>query len=168
MTDPALVRRATFAAGCFHDVEAAFRRIEGVIETVAGYTGGTLPDPGYEQVEAGTTDHAEAVGIVYDPSVVPYNQLLDLFWAIHDPTQSDGQGDYSGTQYRSAIFYHDDEQKAAALASRDRLAAAETYGERPIVTEILPATTFWPAEECHQQFYEKCGRSFCASRQIYE
>lgn len=168
MTDPVPPKRATFAAGCFWDVEAAFRKIPGVLETVAGYTGGTLPDPGYEQVGTGTTGHAEAVGIVYDPAVVPYDQLLELFWTIHDPTQIGGQGDYSGTQYRSVIFYHDDGQRAAAIASRDLLVAAKRFGDRPVTTEILPATTFWPAEECHQQFYEKCGRSFCASRQIWE
>jgi len=156
--------RATFAAGCFFDSEAAFRHIKGVIETVTGYTGGSVPDPTYEQVETGTTGHVEAVGIVYDPAIITYDQLLEIFWNIHDPSRGDGQGDYSGPQYRSVIFYHDEEQKAAALASRNRLAASKHYGDRPIVTEILPASTFWRAEECHQQFYEKCAQGFCTCR----
>lgn len=160
--------KATFAAGCFWDVEAAFGRVEGVLETVTGYTGGDFSDPSYEEVAAGTTGHAEAVGVVFDPAIVPYEQLLDIFWTIHDPTRADGQGDYSGPQYRSVIFYHTSEQKEAAQRSRDRLAASGALGNRPIVTEILPATVFWPAEECHQHFYEKCAGGFAASRQIYE
>ncbi len=160
--------RATFAAGCFWDVEAAFRKTDGVLETVAGYTGGSLPDPSYEQVESGSTGHVEAVGMVYDPAVVSYDRLLDIFWNIHDPAQAGGQGDYTGSQYRSVIFYHSDEQKNAATMSRDRLAASGRYRNRPVLTEILPAAEFWPAEECHQQFYEKCGRGYCVSRQIPE
>jgi len=168
MDDHARPAKATFAAGCFWDVEAAFRRLDGIVETVAGFTGGSLPDPGYDQVSAGTTGHAEAVGIVYDPMVISYDQLLERFWSLHDPTQPDGQGDYTGPQYRSVIFYHDEGQKEAALASRDRLAASEKYGDRPIVTEILPASVFWPAEECHQHFYEKCALGYCTTRQIDE
>jgi peptide-methionine (S)-S-oxide reductase len=161
-------QKATFAAGCFWDVEAAFRDVDGILETVTGYTGGSLPDPGYEQVETGMTGHAEAVGIVYDPSVVSYDQILDVFWGMHDPAQTGGQGEYSGSQYRSVIFYHNEEQKTAAMKSRDRLAASEKYRNRPIHTEILPASEFWPAEECHQQFYEKCGQGYCTSRKIWE
>lgn len=168
MTDPAGYKRAIFAAGCFWDVEAAFRRVDGVVETIAGFTGGSVADPPYELVESGTTGHAQAVGIVYDPAVLPYDRLLEIFWTLHDPTRPDGQGDYTGPQYRSAIWYFDDEQKATAIASRDRLAASGQYGSNPIVTEILPASEFWPAEECHQQFYEKCAGGFAASRQIYE
>jgi peptide-methionine (S)-S-oxide reductase len=168
MTDPARLARASFAAGCFWDLEAAFRRVDGVIETLTGYTGGTVTDPGYEQVSTGTTGHAEAVGLVFDPSVISYDRLLDIFWQLHDPTRADGQGDYTGPQFRSAIFYHDEEQKKAAYASRDRLAASGTFGSASIVTEILPASVFWPAEECHQQFYEKCALGYCTSRQIYE
>jgi peptide-methionine (S)-S-oxide reductase len=160
--------QATFAAGCFWDVEAAFRKVEGVLETVTGYTGGSLPDPGYEQVESGTTGYAEAVGIVYDPSVVSYDQLLDVFWDMHDPAQVGGQGEYTGSQYRSVIFFHDEKQKTTAIKSRDRLAESEKYRSRPILTEILPATEFWPAEECHQRFYEKCGQGYCTSRKIWE
>jgi methionine-S-sulfoxide reductase len=168
MTDPITLSRATFAAGCFWDVEAAFRNVDGVAETVAGYTGGTVPDPDYEQVSTGSTGHLEAVGIVFDPAVVSYEQLLDVFWATHDPTRPDGQGDYTGPQYRSAIFYHDEKQEETAFASRNRLAKLKKCGDRPVVTEILPAAIFWPAEECHQQFYEKCSRGYCTSRQIYE
>jgi peptide-methionine (S)-S-oxide reductase len=160
--------RATFAAGCFWDVEAAFRKTDGVLETVAGYTGGSLPDPSYEQVESGSTGHVESVGMVYDPAVVSYDRLLDIFWNIHDPAQAGGQGDYTGSQYRSVIFYHSDEQKNAATMSRERLAASAAYRDRRVLTEILPAAEFWPAEECHQQFYEKCGQGYCASRQIPE
>jgi peptide-methionine (S)-S-oxide reductase len=160
--------KATFAAGCFWDAEAAFRKVRGVLETVAGYTGGSLPDPRYEQVESGTTGHAEAVGMVYDPTVVSYDQLLDIFWDIHDPAQEGGQGEYTGSQYRSVIFYHHGEQKTAAVRSRDRLAASEKYRNRPVLTEILPAPAFWPAEECHQQFYEKCGQGYSTSRKIWE
>lgn len=169
MEDPSARQdKATFAAGCFWDVEVAFRRVDGVLETVAGYTGGQVPDPGYEQVESGTTGHAEAVGVVFDPGVVSYEQLLDLFWEIHDPAQAGGQGDYTGSQYRSVIFYHNDEQKTAAIQSRDRLASAEKYRNRHVLTEILPASEFWPAEECHQRFYEKCGQGYCTSRKIWE
>jgi len=168
MTETPVYRKATFAAGCFWDVEAAFRNIDGVLETVTGYTGGSVPEPTYEQVSSGTTGHVEAVGVVFDPSVISYGQLLDAFFALHDPAQEGGQGDYAGPQYRSAIFYHDEEQKGVALAARDRLAAEKRYGDRPVLTEILPATTFWPAEECHQQFYAKCGQSYSTSRQIWE
>jgi len=164
MTGPAEPRRATFAAGCFFDTEAAFRRIEGVIETVVGYTGGSLPGPTYEQVGTGTTAHVEAVGIVFDPAIITYDQLLEIFWTLHDPTCVDGQGDYTGPQYRSAIFYHDEGQRKAALVSRDCLAGSKRFGNRPIVTEIMPASTFWPAEECHQRFYEKCAQGFSTCR----
>jgi len=158
--------RATFAAGCFWDVEAAFSRMEGIIATAAGYTGGTLPEPTYEQVAKGTGGHAEAVEIIFDPAIVTYERLLEFFFSLHDPTQEGGQGDYTGSQYRSAIFYHDGEQKTAALAARERVQA--TCRDKPVVTEIVPATTFWLAEECHQRFYEKCGQGYCTSRQADE
>jgi|SRR5208337_18368 len=167
MADPDRHERAIFAAGCFWDVEAAFRRLEGVVDTVTGYTGGSVPDPTYGQVGEGTTGHVEAVRIVYDPAVISYGQLLDMFWTIHDPTRPDGQGEYTGPQYRSVIFYFDEDQKEAALASRDQLAASGKYGDRPLVTEIVPASTFWPADECHQHFYEKCALGYCTSRQIF-
>ena len=166
MSDPTAFERATFAAGCFWDLEAAFRRVDGVLETLTGYTGGSVPEPSYEQVESGTTGHVEAVGLVFDPSVVSYDRLLDLFWTLHDPIRMDGQGDYAGPQYRPVIFYHSEAQRVAAHASRDRLAASGLLGNHPVVTEILPATEFWRAEDCHQQFYEKCGRGYSMSRQV--
>lgn len=159
---------ATFAAGCFWGVEAAFRQTEGVIETRVGYTGGTVPHPTYEQVCSGTTGHAEAVEILFNPDVVSYDRLLEIFWKIHDPTQLNRQGPDIGTNYRSAIFCHSPGQKSAAASSRDRLQRSGKYGNDPIVTEIVTASDFWPAEEYHQQFYEKCGRGYCATRQVDE
>jgi len=160
--------KATFAAGCFWDVEAAFRRIDGVVETVAGYTGGSVAAPLYDQVESGMTGHLQAVGIVFDPAVVSYEELLSVFFSIHDPAQEGGQGDYAGSQYRSAIFYHNDGQKTAAMAARDRLAASPAYAGRPVLTEIRPAQQFWPAEESHQHFYEKCGQGYGVSQKIWD
>lgn len=160
--------KATFAAGCFWDVEAMFRKVDGVLETVVGYTGGLRADPRYEKVACGTSGHAGSVGIVFDPPGVSYDCLLDIFWDVHDPAQAGGQGAYTGSQYRSVIFYHSNTQKKAAVRSRNRLAASEKYRNRPILTEILPAGVFWPAEECHQQFYEKCGKGYCTSREICE
>jgi len=157
---------ATFAAGCFWGVEAAFRQVPGVIDTRVGYTGGSQPDPTYEQVCRETTGHAEAVQITFDPEKISFEQLLNIFWKIHDPTQLNRQGPDIGTNYRSAIFFHDPLQKAAAEASRDRLSRSGIYHGRSIVTEIVAAGTFWPAEEYHQQYYEKCGRDYCATRQI--
>jgi peptide-methionine (S)-S-oxide reductase len=149
--------QATFAAGCFWGVEAAFRKQDGVISTTVGYTGGTTEDPGYEKVCTGATGHAEAVRIEFDPDKVSYEQLLDLFWEIHDPTTPNRQGPDVGTQYRSAIFAHGPEQEAAARASRERLAAEGRFA-RPIVTEIVPAAPFHRAEDYHQQYFEKRGR----------
>ncbi len=159
---------ATFAAGCFWGVEAAFSHIHGVVATRVGYTGGSVPEPTYEQVCSGTTGHAEAVEVLFDPKVVSFDRLLDIFWNVHDPTQLNRQGPDIGTNYRSAIFFHSPEQKAAAEASRDRLQGSGRYGTRTIVTEIAPAVAFWAAEEYHQQYYEKCGRGYCATRQIDE
>jgi peptide-methionine (S)-S-oxide reductase len=160
--------KATFAAGSFWDVEAAFRKVNGIIETVTGYTGGSVANPSYEQVESGTTGHAEAVGIVYDPSVVSYDQLLDVFWDMHDPAQAGRQGEYSGSQYRSVIFFHEEKQRTTAIRSRNQLAVTEMYRDRPLLTEIIPASEFWPAEECHQRFYEKCGQGYGVSHKIWE
>lgn len=162
------LERATFAAGCFWGVEAAFRRIEGVIETAVGYTGGTVPDPTYQKVCSGRTGHAEAVAIIFDPAVVSYEKLLDTFWDIHDPTQADGQGPDIGSSYRSALFYHSPEQKEQAEASKARLAASGKYRGKTIATEIVPAQQFWKAEEYHQQYYEKSGRGYCASKKCWE
>ncbi len=145
---------ATFAAGCFWHVEATFRKIEGVTAVTSGYTGGTLPNPTYEQVCADKTGHAEAVRVTYDSARVSYERLLDVFWSEHDPTTPNRQGWDIGSQYRSAIFYHSPEQKAAALASKQALEKRGRY-RNPIVTEILPAETFYAAEEHHQRYYEK-------------
>ncbi len=135
------MEQATFAAGCFWGVEAEFRAIPGVTETAAGYTGGQTDQPSYEQVCTGRTGHAEAVWVQFDPAKVSYEQLLDVFWKSHDPTTLNRQGPDHGTQYRSAIFYHGEAQRAAAEASRDRLTAAHAY-RKPIVTQIVPAAKF--------------------------
>jgi peptide-methionine (S)-S-oxide reductase len=152
--------KATFAAGCFWGVEANFRRVMGVSSTAVGYTGGQLANPTYEAVCTDRTGHAEAIEVEYDPKQVRYDDLLEIFWATHDPTTPNRQGPDVGTQYRSAIFYHDAEQQAAAIASKER---AEKSGRfrRPIVTQIVPAGVFYPAEDYHQQYYEKRGLKGC-------
>jgi peptide-methionine (S)-S-oxide reductase len=152
--------KATFAAGCFWGVEAAFRQLKGVTSTTVGYIGGTLRDPTYHDVCTGRTGHAEAVQVEYDPSQVSYDDLLRAFWENHDPTTLDRQGPDVGTQYRSAIFYHTPEQEAAAKASKDALAKSGRF-KRPIVTEIQPAPEFWQAEDYHQQYLEKRGQTHC-------
>jgi peptide-methionine (S)-S-oxide reductase len=146
--------KAIFAAGCFWGVEAAFRKIEGVISTRVGYTGGHFKNPTYENVCSHKTGHAEAIVITFDPSIVSYNQLLDIFWKIHDPTTLNRQGWDVGTQYRSAIFYLNENQRAAALSSKEKLEKSGEF-KKPIVTEIVPATEFYEAEEYHQQYHEK-------------
>jgi peptide-methionine (S)-S-oxide reductase len=153
--------KATFAAGCFWGVEAAFRQVKGVIATRVGYTGGRTEHPTYEEVCSGKTGHAEAVEVVFDAGIVSYRELLDLFWSIHDPTQLNRQGPDYGTNYRSAIFYHSDEQKSLAEESRKKTGESGRYGRRQIVTEIVPATPFYAAEDYHQQFYEKQGKKSC-------
>jgi peptide-methionine (S)-S-oxide reductase len=152
------VEKALFAAGCFWGVEAAFRGIPGVTATAVGYSGGTTENPTYEQVCTGRTGHAETVEVEYDPIQVSYDGLLDVFWEAHDPTTLNRQGPDVGTQYRSAIFVDGAEQEAAATASRDR---QQERRRRPIVTEITPASTFWRAEEYHQQYLEKRGAAHC-------
>jgi peptide-methionine (S)-S-oxide reductase len=149
---------ATFAAGCFWGVEAAFREVPGVIDAVSGYTGGHVDNPSYRQVCGHATGHAEAVEVTFDPDKVSYDQLLSLFWQIHDPTQLDRQGPDVGDQYRSAIFTHGPEQERLAIASRDR---EQSQHGRPIATKIVPATRFWPAEEYHQRYFEKNGGAAC-------
>ena len=151
---------ATFAAGCFWGVEAAFRQVPGVTATRVGYTGGTTTNPTYKQVCTDRTGHAEAVEVTYDPARVSYDDLLRVFWENHDPTQRNRQGPDIGTQYRSAIFYHDPEQEAAAQASKERLERSGVH-KRPIVTEIEPAQTFYQAEGYHQQYLEKRGLATC-------
>jgi peptide-methionine (S)-S-oxide reductase len=152
--------KATFAAGCFWGVEAAFRQIPGVRRTTVGYTGGTVPNASYEEVCTGTTGHAEAVQVEFEPAEVSYEQLLDTFWQSHDPTQRNRQGWDIGTQYRSAIFFQNPEQEAAALASRDE---RQRHTHKEIVTEITPASEFYDAEDYHQRYLEKRGRATCAA-----
>jgi peptide-methionine (S)-S-oxide reductase len=153
--------KATFAAGCFWGVEAAFRQVEGVLSTRVGYIGGTAAHPTYEQVCSGTTGHAEAVEVTFDAERVSYGKLLDVFWANHDPTTRNRQGPDVGSQYRSAIFFHDGAQEEAARAS---MARAQEGHSRPIVTEILPAPEFHQAEDYHQQYLEKRGQASCKIR----
>ena len=154
------MEKATFAAGCFWHVEEAFRCLEGVESTRVGYTGGTMKNPTYEDVCTDKTGHAEAVEVTFDPTKITYDELLEMFWEIHDPTQLNRQGPDRGTQYRSAIFYHTPEQKAAAEHSKQKLEQSKQYRKK-IVTEIAPATEFYQAEDYHQQYLEKQGLSSC-------
>jgi peptide-methionine (S)-S-oxide reductase len=153
-----MTEKATFAAGCFWQVEADFRRLEGVTRTTAGYTGGSLDRPSYEDVCTDRTGHAEAVLVEYDPARISYEDLLATFWAGHDPTQLNRQGPDIGTQYRSAIFFHDEAQERAARESLERV---QSGLDRPVVTEIIMAETFWPAEDYHQRYLEKRGLASC-------
>lgn len=152
--------KASFAAGCFWGVEAAFRQVEGVLETAVGYSGGRTENPTYESVCAGRTGHAETVELEYDPAKVSYEQLLDVFWENHDPTTLNRQGPDVGDQYRSAIFFGTPEQEAAAIASKESREKSGRY-KRPIVTEITSASTFYRAEEYHQRYLEKHGMAHC-------
>ena len=155
------MEKATFAAGCFWGVEAAFRGLPGVADTSVGYTGGQRVSPSYQEVCTGKTGHAESVEIAFDPKKVSYDQLLEMFWEIHDPTTINRQGPDVGHQYRSAIFFHTPEQERAARASRDRHDRSGQF-DGPIVTEILPAGPFFKAEEYHQQYLAKRGMVECA------
>jgi len=148
------MEKATFAAGCFWGVEARFREIDGVIDTRVGYTGGHLDEPDYRRVCAGDTGHAESVEVTFDPEKVSYEDLVSIFFAMHDPTSLDRQGPDIGKQYRSAIFTHSAEQQKIAERVRDR---AQATHHHPIVTEIVPVDTFWRAEEYHQRYLEKQG-----------
>ncbi len=150
------MEKATFGAGCFWGVEAAFRKIEGVASTTVGYAGGSFKDPTYKDVCSGKTGHAEVVQVEFDPSKVSYEELLRVFWNIHDPTTLNRQGPDIGTQYRSAVFFHNPEQEAAATASKQKLQSSGRY-QNSIVTEITPALEFYRAEDYHQQYFEKCG-----------
>ena len=145
---------ATFAGGCFWCTEAVFNRLKGVAQVIPGYTGGNIANPTYQDVCSGQTGHAEAIQITFDPTVISYKELLDVFWHLHNPTELNRQGNDTGTQYRSAIFYHNDEQKKTAEESKGALEKSGIYKE-PIVTEIVPAGTFYPAEDYHREYYEK-------------
>lgn len=151
-----MTEKATFGAGCFWGVEAAFRKMKGVLSTAVGYSGGTLKNPTYEDVCTDRTGHAEVVQIDLDPSQVSYENLLELFWSIHDPTTPNRQGPDAGAQYRSVIFFHNPEQRALAEASKERRQKSGRY-KKPIVTEIVPAGEFYRAEEYHQRYHEKHG-----------
>lgn len=148
------MEKAVFAAGCFWGVEAVFRQLDGVVDTTVGYTGGTTENPTYREVCSGKTGHAEAIEIVYDPSRISYEQLLAYFWRLHDPTTLNRQGPDAGTQYRSAVFYHTPEQKAAAEKIK---AEAQKKWKEPIVTEITAAGVFYPAEQYHQDYFKSRG-----------
>jgi len=151
---------ATFGAGCFWGVEEAFRRTPGVTETAVGYMGGHLENPSYQAVCTDRTGHAEVVQVQFDPSQIDYERLLEIFWELHDPTTLNRQGPDVGTQYRSAVFYHDEAQQAAAARLKERLQASGRF-PRPVVTEITPASTFWRAEEYHQKYIQKNGGASC-------
>jgi peptide-methionine (S)-S-oxide reductase len=153
-----VTKKATFGAGCFWGVEAAFRKLDGVTATAVGYEGGALENPTYQDVCSHTTGHAEVVEVTYDPAQVSYEELLDIFWRVHDPTQLNRQGWDIGDQYRSVIFFHDEEQEETALRSK---AQAQANSRQPIVTLVEPAQTFYRAEEYHQRYLEKQGRASC-------
>jgi peptide-methionine (S)-S-oxide reductase len=147
-----MTEKATFGAGCFWGVEAAFRKVEGVVDATVGYSGGRTENPTYKDVCSSTTGHAEVVEVEYDPSKVSYEELLEVFWENHDPTTPNRQGPDLGSQYRSAIFFHTPEQEAAAHASKERV---QSRFRNPIVTEITPVSEFYRAEEYHQRYFEK-------------
>ncbi len=150
------MEKAIFGAGCFWGVEARFRSVEGVRQAISGYCGGEVQNPSYEAVCTGNTGHAEVVEVSFDPHIISYDKLLEIFWACHDPTQLNRQGADIGSQYRSVIFYTSDEQKRHAEAAKAALDDTGIF-ERPIVTVIEKAATFWPAEEYHQRYFEKRG-----------
>ena len=154
-----MTEKATFGGGCFWGVEVEFRNVPGVKDAAVGYMGGTLDSPTYEQVCTDRTGHAEVVQVDYDPDEVSYDQLLDTFWRVHDPTQLNRQGPDVGSQYRSVVFFHTPEQQEQALASKARVQAGL---DRPVATEVVPASDFWPAEEYHQQYLVKRGLASCA------
>jgi len=156
-----MTETATFAAGCFWGVEEAFAKTKGVLRTTVGYTGGDKSYPTYSEVCTGTTHHAEAVLVEYDPSQTSYEDLLNVFWNIHDPTTVNRQGPDVGEQYRSAIFYHNERQRDLATKSRDRLRDSDRFRNRTVVTQIVPAAEFWMAEEYHQKYLQKRGMTHC-------
>jgi peptide-methionine (S)-S-oxide reductase len=145
---------ATFGGGCFWCTEAVFQRVKGVTKVTSGYAGGSRANPRYEQVSTGATHHAEVIQIEFDPAVISYSELLEIFWAVHDPTTLNQQGADVGTQYRSVIFYHDEEQHQAALSSKNQMEKEQAFKD-PIVTELVPFNAFYPAEEYHQNFFNQ-------------
>ena len=154
------MEKATFGAGCFWGVEATFRSIPGVVSTLVGYCGGKTDNPTYQDVCTDTTGHAEVVEITFDPAQLPYEQLLETFWKLHDPTTPNRQGPDVGSQYRSVIFFHSPAQEAAARAARERLDKSGKF-RHPVVTQIVPAAPFYKAEEYHQRYLEKRGLASC-------
>lgn len=154
------IAKATFGAGCFWGVEETFRQLPGVVDAAVGYEGGTLKNPSYRDVCTDRTGHAEVVEVDYDPERVSYDELLNVFWNNHNPTTLNRQGPDIGTQYRSVVFYHTPEQQATAVASKERLEHEGRF-KRPIVTQVVPASTFYRAEEYHQRYLEKHGLSHC-------
>jgi peptide-methionine (S)-S-oxide reductase len=156
-----MIRKATFAAGCFWGVEELFRTLKGVISTKVGYIGGNCENPTYEQVCADKTGHAEAVEILYDSEIVEYENLLKIFWENHNPTTKNRQGPDVGTQYRSAVFYEDEEQRDIAEKMKKELDSSGKF-QNPVVTEIVPSTTFYEAEDYHQKYLFKKGRKSCS------
>jgi len=155
--------KATFAAGCFWGVESAFCQVEGVISTTVGYSGGNTKNPTYEEVCTDKTGHAESVLIEFNPELITYEKLLELFWSIHDPTTLNRQGPDIGSQYRSIVFYHSEEQKNMAIYTKDKLEKSKRFS-RKIVTEIIPSTVFYKAEEYHQKYFQKHGLVKCKSK----
>lgn len=154
------LKKATFGAGCFWGVEATFRKVKGVVHTAVGFMGGNVENPSYKEVCYNNTGHAEVVQVIYDPEKVSYEELLDIFWKNHDPTQKNRQGPDIGDQYRSVIFYHSPEQEEAARKSKQKQDESDRF-KKPIATEISPASEFWRAEEYHQQYLEKRGLATC-------
>lgn len=157
------IEKATFAAGCFWGVESAFCQVEGVISTTVGYSGGNTKNPTYEEVCTDKTGHAESVLIEFNPELITYEKLLELFWSIHDPTTLNRQGPDIGSQYRSIVFYHSEEQKNMAINTKDKLEKSKRFS-RKIVTEIIPSTVFYKAEEYHQKYFQKHGLVKCKSK----
>jgi methionine-S-sulfoxide reductase len=149
------LEKATFAGGCFWCMQPPFDRLDGVVSTIVGYTGGSKVNPTYEEVSSGATGHAESIEILYDPSRITYTDLLEVFWHNIDPTEVNRQFVDVGSQYRTAVFYHNEEQRKLALASKEKLEKSGKFGSKPIVTEIVPASTFYAAEEYHQKYYQK-------------
>jgi len=154
------MEKATFGAGCFWGVEATFRIIPGVVSTLVGYCGGKTDNPTYQDVCTDTTGHAEVVEITFDPAQLPYEQLLETFWKLHDPTTPNRQGPDVGSQYRSVIFFHSPAQEAAARAAKERLDKSGKF-RNPVVTQVVPAAPFYTAEEYHQRYLEKRGLASC-------